>query len=135
MESHISCVYEFHEMSEFFFFHEIKRDRITSFMKFLFYSQSWTYPRGVHQGSVFRCCMVGMYKSYYDAPKSKPDLPSAAQTRNSTGLKIYTCIVLTLAGDQKVFSQPSHYWNFLYQGFYPLQPKLPAAQFWKFACI
>ena len=62
-----------------------------------------------------------------NAPKSKPVLPSTAQTRSNTGLKICTCIVITLVGDQKVFSQPSHYWNFLYQGFYPLQPKLLAA--------
>ena len=47
------------------------------------------------------------YNHYYNAPNSKSVLPSAAQTRNSTGLKIYTCIVLTLADDQKVFSQPS----------------------------
>ena len=38
-----------------------------------------------------------------NAPNSKTVLPSAAQTRNSTGLKIYTCILLTQAGDQKVF--------------------------------
>ena len=44
---------------------------------------------------------------YYNAPTSKPVLPSTAQTRYSTGLKIYTCIALTLAGDQKVFLQPS----------------------------
>ena len=64
-----------------------------------------------------------------NAPNSKFVLPFAAQTRNSTGLKLYTSIVLTLAGDQKVFSQPSQYWNFLYQGFYPLQPEVPTAQF------
>ena len=45
--------------------------------------------------------------SNYKCANSKSVLPSAAQTRNSTCLKIYTCIVLTLAGDQKVFSQPS----------------------------
>ena len=49
-------------------------------------------------------------------PKSKPDVPSAAQSTNSTGLQIYTGVVLTLAGDQKVFIQPFQYWNFLYQG-------------------
>ena len=57
--------------------------------------------------------------SYYiiiNAPKRKPVLPSAAQTENSEGLKIYTGIVLTLTGDQKVFPQPSQYCNFLYQG-------------------
>ena len=69
-----------------------------------------------------------------NAPHSKPFLPSAAQTRNSTGLKIYTCIVLTLVGDQKVFSQPSHYCNFLYQGgeihgFYASQIKIPYNSF------
>ena len=41
-----------------------------------------------------------------DASDSKSVLPLAVQTRNSTSLKIYTCIVLTLVGDQKVFSQP-----------------------------
>ena len=46
-----------------------------------------------------------------NAPKSNPVLPYVAKTRNSTGLKI-----LTLAGDQKVFSQPSQFCSFLYQG-------------------
>ena len=58
-----------------------------------------------------------------NAPKRKPVLPSTAQTRNSTGLKICTHIVFTLTGDQKVFSQPSQYCKSLYQthaihGFY-----------------
>ena len=39
-----------------------------------------------------------------NAPKWKPVLPSTAQTRNSTLLKICRCIVLTLTGEQKVFS-------------------------------
>ena len=76
--------------------------------------------------------------SYYpiiNAPNSKPVLPSAAQTTNSTGQKIYSCIVLTLVRDQKVFSQPSHHCNFLYQGLYLPRPKLPAALVWKFARI
>ena len=51
-----------------------------------------------------------------DAPKSKPVLPFAAQTRNSKDLKICTCIILKLTDDQKIFSQPSQYCNFLYQG-------------------
>ena len=49
-----------------------------------------------------------------NVPKRKPVLPSAAQTKYSTGLNIGTCIVLTLTGDQKVFSQPSLYGKFLY---------------------
>ena len=53
-------------------------------------------------------------------PRSKSVLDSAAQTKNSTGLKIYTYIVLTLVGDQKVFPQPFQYWNFLYQGGFTL---------------
>ena len=58
-----------------------------------------------------------------NAPNPKPVLPSAAKTTRYTSLKICTHIVLTLRSDQKVFSQPSHYWNFLYQedaihGFY-----------------
>ena len=48
--------------------------------------------------------------------QSKPVLPSVAQTKNSEGLKISTHIVLTLSGDQKVFSQPCQYCNFLYRG-------------------
>ena len=86
-----------------------------------------------------------LYRGFYpQQPKlpvaqvyQKPVLPSAAQTKNSTGLKIYTCISLTQAGDQKVFAQPSQSWNFLYRGnlCYPVQPKLPAAQGWKFAHI
>ena len=63
-----------------------------------------------------------------NVPNSKPVLPSASQTRNSTGLKICRRIVFIPTSDQRVFSQPSHYCKFLYQGFYPLQPKLPAAQ-------
>ena len=51
-----------------------------------------------------------------NAPKSKPDLFSAAQIKNSEGQKIYTHIVLTLTVDQKVFLQPSQYCNFLCQG-------------------
>ena len=46
-------------------------------------------------------CMYPIIK----APNGKPVLPSAAQTRNSTGQKICTCIVLTLTGEQKVLSQ------------------------------
>ena len=39
-----------------------------------------------------------------------------SKTTSCTGLKIYTSAVLTPRNDQKVFSQPSHYCNFLYQG-------------------
>ena len=62
-----------------------------------------------------------------NGPNSKPVLPTAVQTetKNSKGLKICTCIVLS----QKVFSQPSQYCNFLFQvqatyGFYA-QEKMP----------
>ena len=58
----------------------------------------------------------GMSDPIINAPKSKVVLLSAAQTRNSTGLNIYTCIVLTLEGGQNIFSQPYQYLNFLYQG-------------------
>ena len=67
------------------------------------------------------------------APNIKSVLPSVDKTRNSTGLKMCTHIVLALVSDQKIFSQPSQYWNFPYQGFYPPQLKLPAAQVLKFA--
>ena len=62
----------------------------------------------LEQSSLRRCNPL-LYNPVINALNSKPVLPSAAPTRNSTGLKIYTCtIVLTLAGDQKAFSQPSH---------------------------
>ena len=44
-----------------------------------------------------------------NAPKSKPVLPSSAQTRNGPGLENLHLYSLTLAGDQKVYfhSPPS----------------------------
>ena len=53
---------------------------------------------------LFFCC-----NPIINAPKSKPVFPSTADTRNSTGLKICTSMLLALAGDQKVLSQPSQY--------------------------
>ena len=61
-------------------------------------------------------CQQSLHNQNIDVPWSKPVLPSAAQARNSTGLKICTHIVLTLTGDQTVFSQPSQGCNLLYQG-------------------
>ena len=55
-------------------------------------------------GNISKIADVSLnHHHYYNAPNNKPVLPSAAQTRNSKGLKIYPCMVLTLAGDQKVF--------------------------------
>ena len=56
------------------------------------------------------------FSANMNAPDSKPVLPSAAQTKHREGLKICTRIVLTLTGDQKVFSQPCQQCNFLSQG-------------------
>ena len=93
----------------------------------LYMAKRNTIAKNTHHGFIV-ILLYPIINPIINVPNSKPVLPSADQTRNSTGLKMYTCIVLTLVGNQKVFSQPSQYWNFLYQGFHPPQPKLPVAQ-------
>ena len=55
-------------------------------------------------------------KSYFQRHLEKTCLTLRSQNYQLQRLKIYTSTVLTLRNDQKVFSQPSHYCNFLYQG-------------------
>ena len=52
---------------------------------------------------------------YINVPRKKPVLPSAAKTTSYTGLKMCMSIVLALRSDQKAFSQPSCWCNFVYQ--------------------
>ena len=47
-----------------------------------------------------------MWHPIINSSKSKPVLLSAAQTKNREGLKICTCIVLTLTGTRKYFHRP-----------------------------
>ena len=58
------------------------------------------YPVPTTEGKCLTVITNHEYKyPIINLPNSKPVLPSAAQTRYSTGLTIYTCIVLTLKGD------------------------------------
>ena len=61
---------------------------------------------------------LAVQKSYFlNAPRGNLFKIYSPQPKLSArGLKMYMLTVLTLRNDQKVFSQPSHYCNFLYQG-------------------
>ena len=88
---------------------------------FSFDTQTWTFQAidfiQIRFSNIFWWKQIYCFESpIVNVLKSKPVLPSAAQTKNSKGLKICTHIVLTLMGDQKVFSQPSQYCNLHYQG-------------------
>ena len=98
--------------------HDFSNCRPLSYQVFLQYLRKLCINKSIHILKIINSCVKASMDSgvvillnqlpITNVPNSKSVLPSAAQTRNSTGLKMYTCIfILTLLGDQKLFLQPS----------------------------
>ena len=78
---------------------------------FSFDTQTWTFQAinfiQIRFSNIFWWKQIYFFENpIVNASKSKPVLPSAAQTKNSKGMKFCTRIVLALVGARKFFHSP-----------------------------